>query len=222
MMRSYLIASRVPLLFQAQCRRSISEWLPADLGAYLRGEPKVRQVGDPVLREAASNVDPAVIQTPEFKNLIKSMVQVMRSKKGSGIAAPQIGVGLQVFALEYTGQHFKRLKDHGFSDKEIKRMGVALIPLRVFINPEMKIVDSNMLAFREGCLSVEGFSALVPRAKEVEVTGLDDTGNRVVWRVAGWPARIVQHEMDHLKGNLYIDTMLYKTFMNNEWHRFSK
>lgn len=206
-----------------QCRRAISDWLPADIGAYLRGEPKVRQVGDPVLRETASNVDPAVIQTPEFKNLIDTMVQVMRNKTGVGIAAPQIGVGLQVFAIEYTGQHYKRLKEvHGFSDKEIKRMGIALVPLKVFINPALKIVDSNMLAFREGCLSVAGFSAIVPRAREVEVTALDNTGNRITWRAAGWPARIAQHEMDHLKGNLYIDTMLYKTFMNNEWHQFAK
>ena len=109
-----------------------------------------------------------------------------------------------------------------FRSKEIKRMGIALVPLKIFINPTLKIIDSNMLAFREGCLSVAGYSAIVPRAKEVEVSGLDDTGNRVTWRVAGWPARIAQHEMDHLKGNLYIDTMLYKTFVNNEWQQFAK
>ncbi|KXJ06230.1 Peptide deformylase, mitochondrial [Exaiptasia diaphana] len=99
----------------------------------------------------------------------------MRSHNGAGIAAPQIGVGLQVIAMEYTGMHIKKLKDNGFSDKELKRMGIALVPLKVFINPRLKIIDPRMVAFREGCLSLEGFSALVPRAREVETADVSES-----------------------------------------------
>lgn len=200
---------------------TISKWLPA-LGSLLGTDPKIRQVGDPVLREEAEPVDSTFLYSHDFKEMLERMIKVMRSKHGSGIAAPQIGVGLQVFAMEFTGQHYKRLKERGFSDKDLKRMGIALVPLKVFINPDVKILDHKMLAFREGCLSVEGFSALVPRAKEVKISALDTSGSPFTWQAAGWPARIIQHEMDHLKGNLYIDTMLYKSFINNKWEEYTK
>ena len=200
---------------------TVSKWLPA-LGSLLGNDPKIRQVGDPILREAAEPVDRAFLHSADFKEMLERMIKVMRSKNGSGIAAPQIGVGLRVFAVEFTGQHYKRLKEQGVTDKDMKRMGIALVPLKVVINPEVKIVDHKMLAFREGCLSVEGFSAVVPRAKEVLVSALDENGSPFTWRTAGWPARIVQHEMDHLKGNLYIDTMLYKSFVRNNWQDYAK
>ena len=68
------------------------------------------------------------------------------------------------------------------------------------------------MTFFEGCLSVAGFAALVPRYREVEVTGLDETGEPITWRVKGWPARILQHEFDHLNGTLYIDRMHSRSF----------
>lgn len=188
--------------------------------ALIPKDPQVRQVGDPVLREQAEPVELSFIHSQDFKAMVERMVKKMRSHNGAGIAAPQIGVGLQVIAMEYTGKHIKKLKDDGFSDKELKRMGIALIPLKVFINPRLKIVDPNLVAFRESCLSVDGYSALVPRAREVELSALDMSGNPVSWHAAGWPARILQHEIDHLKGNLYIDSMLFKTFMNNKWPKF--
>jgi len=144
--------------------RIISKWI-ADLKALIPKEPQVRQVGDPVLREQAESVELSFIHSPDFKAMVERMIKKMRSHNGAGIAAPQIGVGLQVIAMEYTGKHIKKLKDDGFSDKELRRMGIALIPLKVFINPRLKILDPRMLAFRESCLSVEGFSALVPRAR---------------------------------------------------------
>lgn len=201
--------------------RTISKWI-ADLKALLPKDPKIRQVGDPLLREAAEPVDVSFIHSPDFKAMVERMIKKMRSHDGAGIAAPQIGVGLQVIAMEYTGKHIKKLKDNGFSDKELRRMGIALVPLKVFINPRLKIIDPLMLAFREGCLSVEGYSALVPRAKEVEVSALDLSGSPVTWKAAGWPARILQHEVEHLKGNLFIDSMLFKTFMNDKWTKYTE
>jgi peptide deformylase len=66
--------------------------------------------------------------------------------------------------------------------------------------------------FFEGCLSVAGFAGLVARYREVEVSALDEKGEPVTWRVRGWPARILQHEMDHLNGTLYIDRMVTRSF----------
>ncbi|EDO35895.1 predicted protein, partial [Nematostella vectensis] len=185
-------------------------------------DPKIRQVGDPVLREPAEAVDVTFVHSPDFKAMVDRLVKVMRSHDGAGIAAPQIGVGLQVIAMEYTGKHMKKLKDNGFSDKDLKRMGIAIVPLKVFINPKLRVINPKMLAFRESCLSVEGHSAVVPRMSEVEVTALDQNATPITWRAAGWPARILQHEVDHLKGNLYVDSMLYKTFMNNNWQKYAK
>lgn len=203
--------------------RHVSKWIPSSLRTLLNIDSlQARQVGDPILREQAEIVDISTIHSPEFKQMVERMFKVMRKAKGQGIAAPQIGVGLQVFAMEYTGQHMKELKDQGCSDQEMKRMGIALVPPRVFVNPEIRIIDSTLLAFREGCLSIEGYSALVPRAKEIEITALDMEAHPITWRTMGWPARIIQHEMDHLKGNLYIDTMMYKSFMKNDWGNYIK
>ena len=182
--------------------------------------PKVRQIGDPVLREVAQPVDPVTIQTDDFKKLLEIMIKTMRAHQAVGIAAPQIGVGLQVFVMEHTQEHMNRLKEIGFTLEDLRQKQMDIVPLKIFINPELKITNSKMVAFREGCLSVEGFSGMVPRALEVEVRGLNENGEGVCWKASGWPARIVQHEVDHLRGNIYIDSMTYKSFMNNKWNDF--
>ena len=203
--------------------RTVSSWLPKSLRTLLSIETlKARQVGDPILRQEAESVDVTTIHSPEFRKMVERMLKVMRNGKGSGIAAPQIGVGLRVIAIEFTGQHIKRLKDQGLTDKEMKRMGIYIVPTKVLINPEMRVIDSTLLAFREGCLSVQGFSALVPRAKEIEIAALDMEAHPVVWRASNWPARIIQHEVDHLNGKLYTDSMLYKSLMKNDWADYLK
>lgn len=203
--------------------RQVSKWIPSSIRTLLNIDSlHARQAGDPILREQAEAVDISTIHSPEFKQMVERMFKVMRKAKGQGISAPQIGVGLQVIAMEYTGQHMKDLKDEGCTDKDLRRMGIALVPARVFINPRVRIIDSTLLAFREGCLSIEGYSALVPRAKEIEISALDMEANPVTWRTMGWPARIIQHEFEHLKGNLYIDSMMYKSFMKNDWGLYVK
>ena len=183
--------------------------------------PKVRQVGDPVLREKAKAVDYGYIFSPEFEELVDNMVKVMREKKGVGIAAPQIGVSKRIIAVEFTGQHLK-MAHARYGEKGLKNMQMSLFPLQIFVNPELKITDPTTMAFREGCLSVQGYSGIVPRAREVEVSALDRKGERVKFKVTGWVARIFQHELDHLSGNLYIDSMLYKTFTDNNWQDYAK
>lgn len=182
--------------------------------------PKVRQIGDPILREVAVPVDQLSLHTAEFKKLLQVMVETMRAANAVGLAAPQIGVGLQVFVMEYTKGHMETLKKRGFTLDDFRRMQMDIVPLKTFINPEVKVTNSKMVAFKEGCLSVEGFSGVVPRAVEVEVSGLNENGEPVSWKASGWAARIVQHEVDHLRGNIYVDSMVYKSFMNNNWNDF--
>lgn len=203
--------------------RQVSKWIPSSIRTLLNIDSlQARQIGDPILREEAETVDITTIHSPEFKQMIERMFRVMRKAEGFGIAAPQIGVGLRVIVVEFTGKHIKMLKDKGATDKELKRLGIALVSPKVFINPEYKTIDQTLLAFREGCLSVEGYSAVVPRAKEIEVSALDTEARPVTWRTMGWPARIIQHEVDHLKGNLFIDSMLYKSFQKNDWRNYTK
>lgn len=215
-----LCGSRAHILPKA---RQVSKWIPSSIRTLLNIDSlQARQIGDPILREEAETVDITTIHSPEFKQMIERMFRVMRKAEGFGIAAPQIGVGLRVIVVEFTGKHIKMLKDKGATDKELKRLGIALVPPKVFINPEYKTIDQTLLAFREGCLSVEGYSAVVPRAKEIEVSALDTEARPVTWRTMGWPARIIQHEVDHLKGNLFIDSMLYKSFQKNDWKNYTK
>jgi peptide deformylase len=171
----------------------------------------VVQAGHPVLRAAALPVDPAHLGTKDLGALIHKMVAVMRAAPGVGLAAPQIGVGLQVIVLEDAEALMAKL-----TPPERAARGRVPYPLQVLINPKLTPVGDERATFFEGCLSVKGYMALVERALTVAVTGLDESGNEVSFTVSGWPARILQHEVDHLAGTLYVDRMLTRTFCCNE------
>ena len=173
--------------------------------------PPVVQAGHPVLRAAAELVDPARLGSPEVQALVQAMIAVMRAAPGVGLAAPQIGVGLQVIVLEDAEALMSRL-----TPAERAARGRVPYPLQVLINPTLTPIGAERATFFEGCLSVKGYMALVERALEVEVSGLDEHGKEITVRVSGWPARILQHEVDHLRGILYVDRMLTRTFCCNE------
>ena len=135
------------------------------------------------------------------------MIATMRAAPGVGLAAPQIGIPWRVIVLEDD----EKLSANA-SPAEREERGRIPFATRVFVNPALKIIGSQTETFFEGCLSVDGFAALVERAHEVEVTGLDEHGVQQVWRVSGWPARILQHEVDHLDGTLYVDRMITRSF----------
>jgi peptide deformylase len=133
------------------------------------------------------------------------MTLVMRAAPGVGLAAPQIGVSRQVIVVEDPEERLSRADPAGLALRERRPL-----PLTVIVNPTLRIVEGPTATFLEGCLSVTGYMALVRRALEVEVAGIDATGPEPVarvWRVRGWPARILQHEVDHLRGTLYVDRM---------------
>ncbi|XP_029953032.1 peptide deformylase, mitochondrial [Salarias fasciatus] len=177
----------------------------------------VCQVGDPVLRSHAAAVDPAAITGPEIQRVIGRLVKVMRKLECVGLSAPQIGVPLRILVLEYPEE---MLQESSPAAQELR--GLSAQPLRVFINPKLRVLDGRTVLFQEACESISGFSATVPRFLSVEVSGLNEKGEAVTWQASGWPARIIQHEMDHLDGVLYIDRMDSKTFINVCWQEHNE
>lgn len=182
--------------------------------------PRIVQAGDPVLRKAAEALEPGALETPAFRALVETMVSVMRAAPGVGLAAPQIGVPKRVIVVEDREELLARLDAEALSSRER-----VPLPLTVIVNPTLRPIEGRSATFLEGCLSVTGYAALVRRAVEVEVTGLDATGPDVrprVWRLRGWPARILQHEVDHLNGALYVDRMLTRSLSGpEETHRWA-
>ncbi|XP_072291788.1 peptide deformylase, mitochondrial [Eucyclogobius newberryi] len=177
----------------------------------------VCQVGDPVLRSHASVVDPAAVKGPEIQEVINTMVKVMRKLECVGLSAPQIGVPLRILALEYPQKMFDETP---LVLREAR--GLSVLPLRVFVNPQLRVLDGRTAVFQEACESITGFSAAVPRYLSVEVSGLNDKAESVTWQTSGWAARIIQHEMDHLDGVLYIDRMDSKSFININWPTYNE
>jgi peptide deformylase len=147
------------------------------------------------------------VDTPEMRALTARMIDTMRRAPGVGLAAPQLGVSLRVIVLEDRQDLIAKLTPRERDERERVPFGP-----RVFVNPVLLPIGEERAMFFEGCLSVRGFAAMVERSAEVEVSGLDEKGSPAVWRVRGWPARILQHEVDHLDGTLYVDRMKTRSF----------
>jgi peptide deformylase len=165
------------------------------------------QIGAPVLRARAAEVPAEKVASPEMRALYTRMIEVMRAAPGVGLAAPQIGVGLRVIVLEDRAELMAKITPAERAERERAPFGP-----RVIVNPVLRATSDEKATFFEGCLSVSGYVGLVTRAAEVEVTGLDETGAPVTWRVRGWPARILQHEVDHVDGTVYVDRMITRSF----------
>lgn len=118
----------------------------------------------------------------------------MQNYKACGMSAPQIGLPWQMFAIEHTKEHMK------MTDEVVSKVyEMEIIPTTVFINPELKIIDHTPIMLYEGCESIRGYSAAVPRAYEIEITALNISAEQFTWKARGWSARIAQHEYDHLQ-----------------------
>ncbi|XP_022714846.1 peptide deformylase 1A, chloroplastic/mitochondrial [Durio zibethinus] len=169
--------------------------------------PEIVKTGDPVLHEPAREVDPAEIGSERIQKIIDDMVRVMRMPPGVGLAAPQIGIPLRIIVLEDTTEYISCAPK-----EEIKAQDRRPFDLLVIINPKLKKKSNRTALFFEGCLSVDGFRAVVERQLDVEVTGLGRDGQPIKVDASGWQARILQHECDHLDGTLYVDKMVPRTF----------
>lgn len=173
--------------------------------------PSIVRAGHPVLRHAVRPVTADELGTKDLQRLVDTMTAVMRKAPGVGLAAPQIGVGLAVIVLEDREELMSKL-----SAEQRASRGRRPFPFTALVNPELVIVGEERATFLEGCLSVPGYMGLVERALTVEVRGTDPAGQPVILRESGWPARILQHEVDHLLGTLYVDRMLTRSFAANE------
>jgi peptide deformylase len=172
---------------------------------------KIVQAGDPILRKQSRPLTREEISSPSIQHLIELMRDAMRDAPGVGLAAPQIGQSIQLAVIEDRVEYIKDLS----ADQLAERQRSA-IPFHVVINPKIFLLDDSSVEFFEGCLSVEGFSAVVDRALSVRVECLNERGEEVTINAQGWYARILQHEIDHLNGTLYIDRMKTRTFTTAE------
>lgn len=173
----------------------------------------ITYAGHPVLREAALPVRREEILSPSIQQLLAKMVRTMRKAPGVGLAAPQIGVNLRIAVIEDRDEYAGDAEGDPSNNPRER----STLPVLALINPEIKrIPKTKRLIFHEGCLSVPGYLAEVQRDYEIIVTGLDAYGEPFLWQPKGWPARIVQHEVDHLRGILYVDKMNSRTLCKTE------
>ena len=170
------------------------------------------QAGHPVLRQIARELSVEEILSPEIQELIETMKATMRAAPGVGLAAPQIGKSLQLAVIEDMNH------SHLNAEQLIERNRYP-VPFHVIINPRLYLEEStDSTEFFEGCLSVPEFVGVVPRAKSVRVECFNERGEPVVIQAQGWYAHILQHEIDHLNGILYIDKAQLSTLMTMENH----
>ncbi len=169
---------------------------------------KLRQVGEPLLRQPARPLRRDEIQSPEIQRLIQAMRDTLRDAPGVGLAAPQVGFGLQLVIIEDLAEY-----QQGIPPDLLAERGRVPLPFHVIVNPKLSTVDPTQRLFFEGCLSVAGFTALVPRMAKVRVDGFDENAEPLLIEAEGWHARILQHEIDHLQGKLYLDTMVTRSLM---------
>ncbi len=175
------------------------------VGRLLRSGPKVLpivQAGDPVLRAVATPYD-GQLSDALLAELVEAMRLTMLDAPGVGLAAPQIGLGLALAVAA----------DEGEDDDPRER---TPLPFRLLVNPRYEAVGDETESFYEGCLSVEGYQAVVERPRTVRATFEDAAGRTVVEEHTGWPARILAHESDHLDGRLYVDLADMRSLASND------
>jgi peptide deformylase len=172
---------------------------------------KIVQAGDPVLRKRGRELSKDEIKSAQIQQLISLMLTTMREAPGVGLAAPQVGMSVQLAVLEDQPEY---LAHH--SAEELAETQRSAVPFHVIINPKLTVLGNESAQFFEGCLSVEGYQAIVARALKVRVECLNERGEEITINAHGWYARILQHEIDHLNGTLYIDRMKTRTLTTSE------
>jgi peptide deformylase len=179
---------------------------------------KILQAGEPVLREVARPLTPQEIVSDDIQRLIRDMRETMHDAPGVGLAAPQVGLSLQLAVINDREEYFKDVAPAQLAERERRA-----VPFHVVINPRLTLLGDDKARFFEGCLSLDGFSAVVTRTRRVRVEYCNERGEEKTVEASGWYARILQHEIDHLRGTLYIDRMEPRTFTSIEnWKRFWK
>jgi peptide deformylase len=155
---------------------------------------KIIRMGHPTLRKQARELTRHELGSTEIARLVTDMVDTLDDSGGIGLAAPQVDESVRLAIIRLDGGP--------------SRYGeIPSMPLTVFANPSVEVVDPASAGFWEGCLSVPGLRGYVERAQHVRVTYQDLKGSRHVLELKGFLATVFQHEFDHLDGVLYIDRM---------------
>jgi len=149
---------------------------------------KVSHLGHPVLRMESKRVPPETLASPAIQTLIDNMMETMVEYYGVGLAAPQVHESLAIAVIE----------SHGARGD---------IPMTVIVNPEVTVLDEELIEDWEGCLSIPDFRGRVPRWRKLRVDALDRKGRKIQITAEGFFARVIQHEFDHLMGRVYLDRM---------------
>jgi peptide deformylase len=157
----------------------------------------VRILGDPILRQRAADVDTI---SEETRQLIRDMFETMYAEEGVGLAAPQVGVGERIIVVDPQQDD---------------------LPAFALINPEIVEASKETEKGEEGCLSIPGLREIVERSHQVLVRGLTPDGEARELNLEGLPARIIQHEIDHLDGILFIDRVspLKRKMLLAKWQK---
>ncbi len=154
---------------------------------------KVARLGHPVLRAKATPIDPAEIGSPVVQKLIDDLIDTMQEYHGIGLAAPQVHEGVRVFIA-------------GIEEEDRRTGEVEIIPIAI-VNPEITPIGRDLVEDWEGCLSIPDIRGRVPRNRRIRVRGFDRHGEPLDMELEDFPARVVQHENDHLNGVLFVDRM---------------
>ena len=171
---------------------------------------KVAKLGNPILRQISKQVDLKELadQQGELQGFIDDMIDTMREEDGVGLAAPQVNRSLQIVVLEYENNE--------------RYPGESSIPLNVLVNPVLSDYGEEKALGWESCLSLVDFRGLVPRSTSVTLKAYDRDGDRIEKRATGFEAVVLQHEIDHLNGKVFLDRMedLTKLAYQEEFEEF--
>jgi peptide deformylase len=159
---------------------------------------KILRMGHPTLRKKTRRLDARELASPEIERLLADMIDTLKDSGGIGLAAPQIDEPIRLAIIDMPGGPGR------YGD-------TPSLPLTVFANPTIEVVDPATAGYWEGCLSVPGLRGFVERPQHVRVTYQDLAGKTHVLELKGFPATVFQHEFDHLDGVLYIDRMTDST-----------
>jgi peptide deformylase len=169
---------------------------------------KIAKMGNPVLRKISEPVSKEEISRPEFQRFLDDMIETMKDEDGLGLAAPQVHVSKQVVIIE-------SLDDPRSEDG-------PPTPLLVLINPVFKYMSKETRTGWEGCLSLDNLRGKVTRSRAVKLEALGRKGETIVLDWEEFPAVVLQHEIDHLRGHLFVDRMKDMSTLTHlgEFHRY--
>ena len=154
---------------------------------------KVAHLGHPVIRQVAMALNPQEIDSRDTQKIIDDMIETMREYDGVGLAAPQVHINKQLAVIEVHANP--------------RYPGMAEVPLTILINPRITSRSKKLVQGWEGCLSIPDLRGMVPRNESLVCEALDRAGKPVRLEANGFFARVIQHEWDHLQGNVYLDRM---------------